>query len=103
IGGGQKPPVHLLPLGVFVASCHDVARARTGGVTVLEHASRLTSMAPTRRRVLAGAAASLPLLGGAARAAGEPIQIGWVGPLSPPGGYAEGTNMKNAAEIAAIE
>ncbi len=58
----------------------------------------------TRRGVLAsaGAAASLPLLGRRARAA-DPIRIGWVGPLSPPGGYAEGTNMKNAAEIAATE
>ncbi|HEY7576916.1 MAG TPA: ABC transporter substrate-binding protein [Acetobacteraceae bacterium] len=68
-----------------------------------ETASRVTSIAPSRRRVLVGAAASLPLLGSRARAAGEPIQIGWVGPLSPPGGYAEGTNMKNAAEIAATE
>src|SRR6202012_501179 len=29
--------------------------------------------------------------------------IGWVGPLSPPGGYAEGTNMKNAATMAEAE
>lgn len=50
----------------------------------------------------AGAAASLPLLGRRARAA-DPIVIGWVGPLSPPGGYAEGTNMKNAAAIAVEE
>ena len=50
----------------------------------------------------AGATASLPLLGGRARAA-DPIVIGWVGPLSPPGGYAEGTNMKNAAAIALAE
>ncbi len=59
----------------------------------------------TRRSVLAnaGAVASLPLIGRAARAAGEPIQIGWVGPLSPPGGYAEGTNMKNAAQLAMDE
>jgi branched-chain amino acid transport system substrate-binding protein len=57
---------------------------------------------PTRRAVLAGTAAALPLLGRRARAA-DPISIGWVGPLSPPGGYAEGTNMKNAAEIAAAE
>jgi branched-chain amino acid transport system substrate-binding protein len=59
-------------------------------------------VAPTRRAVLAGAAAALPLLSRRARAA-DPISIGWVGPLSPPGGYAEGTNMKNAAEIAAAE
>ena len=58
--------------------------------------SRTGSITHTRRHVLAGAAAALPLLGRRARAA-EPIRIGWVGPLSPPGGYAEGTNMKNAA------
>jgi branched-chain amino acid transport system substrate-binding protein len=56
----------------------------------------------TRRGLLAGAAASLPLSGRRARAA-DPIAIGWVGPLSPPGGYAEGANMKHAAEIAAEE
>ena len=44
----------------------------------------------------------LPLLGRRTRAA-EPISIGWVGPLSPPGGYAEGANMKNAAMLAAEE
>lgn len=59
-----------------------------------------------RRSVLAAsaaatAAATLPLIG-RARAA-DPIVIGWVGPLSPPGGYAEGTNMKNAAGIALDE
>jgi branched-chain amino acid transport system substrate-binding protein len=63
-------------------------------------------LSPTvgRRAALAGAgaAATLPLLGRRARAA-EPINIGWVGPLSPPGGYAEGTNMKNAAVQAAEE
>jgi branched-chain amino acid transport system substrate-binding protein len=55
-----------------------------------------------RRAILAaaGGAAALPLLGRRTRAA-EPIPIGWVGPLSPPGGYAEGTNMKNAAALAA--
>jgi branched-chain amino acid transport system substrate-binding protein len=57
-----------------------------------------------RRSVLrvAGAAATLPLLRRRARAA-DPIVLGWVGPLSPPGGYAEGTNMKNAAELAEQE
>src|ERR1700758_1822254 len=57
-----------------------------------------------RRDMLAaaGAVATLPLLGRRARAA-DPIRIGWVGPLSPPGGYAEGTNMKNAAALAAEE
>ena len=39
---------------------------------------------------------------GAPRAA-DPIKIGWVGPLSPPGGYAEGALMKQAAELAADE
>jgi len=33
----------------------------------------------------------------------EPIKVGWVGPLTPPGGYAEGALMKQAAEIAAEE
>src|SRR6516225_894738 len=63
-----------------------------------------TVSVPTRRDLLAGAgvAASLPLLARRARAA-DPIAIGWVGPLSPPGGYAEGANMKHAAEIAAEE
>jgi branched-chain amino acid transport system substrate-binding protein len=57
-----------------------------------------------RRKVLAaaGGAAALPLIGHRARAA-EPINIGWVGPLSPPGGYAEGANMKTAAEMAVTE
>ncbi|MBN8903545.1 MAG: ABC transporter substrate-binding protein, partial [Rhodospirillales bacterium] len=50
----------------------------------------------------AGAAATLPMIGNRARAA-DPIVLGWVGPLSPPGGYAEGTNMKYAAEIALDE
>src|SRR5262252_5458549 len=35
--------------------------------------------------------------------AADPIKVGWVGPLSPPGGYAEGALMKQAAEIAAEE
>jgi branched-chain amino acid transport system substrate-binding protein len=66
--------------------------------------TRETIGAPSRRDVLAGAgvAASLPLLGRSGHAA-EPIPIGWVGPLSPPGGYAEGTNMKNAAQMAEDE
>lgn len=57
-----------------------------------------------RRAVLAGgaAAATLPLVRRRACAA-DPIKIGWVGPLSPPGGYAEGTNMKNAAMLASDE
>jgi branched-chain amino acid transport system substrate-binding protein len=60
-----------------------------------------TAFHPSRRDVLAaaGGAAALPLIGRHARAA-ETIRIGWVGPLSPPGGYAEGTNMKNAAALA---
>src|SRR5262249_41417952 len=35
--------------------------------------------------------------------AADPIKVGWVGPLSPPGGYAEGALMKQAAEVAAEE
>jgi len=33
----------------------------------------------------------------------DAIKVGWVGPLSPPGGYAEGALMKQAAELAAEE
>jgi branched-chain amino acid transport system substrate-binding protein len=40
---------------------------------------------------------------GAPLNAAEPIKIGWVGPLSPPGGYAEGALMKDAAQLAADE
>jgi branched-chain amino acid transport system substrate-binding protein len=40
---------------------------------------------------------------GAPLNAAEPIKVGWVGPLSPPGGYAEGALMKQAAELAAEE
>ncbi|HYB40841.1 MAG TPA: ABC transporter substrate-binding protein [Candidatus Methylomirabilis sp.] len=47
-------------------------------------------------------AASSPLAGAPARAA-DPIKVGWVGPLSPPGGYAEGALMKQAAQLAAEE
>jgi len=59
----------------------------------------------TRRAALAaaGAAAATPLIGRRARAAGEPIVIGCVGPLSPPGGYAEGILMKDAILMAADE
>ena len=33
----------------------------------------------------------------------DTIKVGWVGPLSPPGGYAEGALMKQAAQLAADE
>jgi branched-chain amino acid transport system substrate-binding protein len=52
--------------------------------------------------VAAIALAASQLIGTTAKAA-DPIKVGWVGPLSPPGGYAEGTLMKQAAEIAAEE
>jgi|SRR5579872_785025 len=35
--------------------------------------------------------------------AAEPILLGWVGPLSPPGGYAAGQEMKWAAQLAVDE
>jgi branched-chain amino acid transport system substrate-binding protein len=35
--------------------------------------------------------------------AADPIKVGWVGPLSPPGGYADGTLMKQGAEMAVEE
>ena len=57
-----------------------------------------------RRRdlLIAGAGvATAPLLGRRSWAATEPVRFGWVGPLSPPGGYAEGILMKDAAVMAA--
>jgi branched-chain amino acid transport system substrate-binding protein len=45
---------------------------------------------------------SSQFLGVPAKAA-DPIKVGWVGPLSPPGGYAEGALMRQAAELAAEE
>src|SRR5215470_13761678 len=54
--------------------------------------------------VLIGAVvvAASQLVGVPARAA-DPIKVGWVGPLSPPGGYAEGALMKQSAQLAADE
>ena len=61
----------------------------------------------TRRDALVAAALSAALPASLARAAdapkGAPIVIGWVGPLSPPGGYAEGILMKNGAQMAVEE
>ncbi|MGH7211968.1 MAG: ABC transporter substrate-binding protein, partial [Acetobacteraceae bacterium] len=61
----------------------------------------------TRRDALVAAALSAALPARLARAAdapkGAPIVIGWVGPLSPPGGYAEGILMKDGAQMAVDE
>jgi len=61
----------------------------------------------TRREALVAAALSAALPARFARAAdapkGPPIVIGWVGPLSPPGGYAEGILMKDGAQMAVDE
>ncbi len=90
-------------------SQHDDARRELGitpkGITPegITPKGITPSLLLTRRAALAAAAASVPLLGQRARAAGQPIVIGWVGPLSPPGGYAEGILMKDAAEMAAAE
>ena len=43
--------------------------------------------------IAAIAIAATQLIGTTAKAA-DPIKVGWVGPLSPPGGYAEGALMK---------
>src|SRR5579863_9424277 len=51
----------------------------------------------TAALLLSGAA----VISGSAYAADDTIKIGWVGPLSPPGGYAEGALMKQAAQLAA--
>jgi len=54
--------------------------------------------------VLIGALVMVPTQFTAAPAqAQNTIKIGWVGPLSPPGGYAEGALMKQAAQLAADE
>lgn len=62
-------------------------------------------IAPGRRDLLLGgaSAAAIALTARRAAAAGPPIKLGWVGPLSPPGGYAEGILMKDAAAMAAEE
>jgi branched-chain amino acid transport system substrate-binding protein len=53
---------------------------------------------------LIGGLIVFPLLStGTPADAAEPIKVGWVGPLSPPGGYAEGALMKQAAQLAADE
>src|SRR5262249_21573586 len=69
---------------------------------------RKTMLVQGRRHVAASLAG---LIGGLVAAqfmaapakAADPIKVGWVGPLSPPGGYAEGALMKQAAELAAEE
>jgi len=71
--------------------------------TTPQHTAARTGLGRRRMLQAAGVASALPLFGRTARAAGEPIVLGWVGPLSPPGGYAEGTNMKNAAQLAEAE
>lgn len=55
----------------------------------------------TKNRWFTVLALSFGLVGVASAA--EPIKIGWVGPLSPPGGYTGGQEMKWAAELAATE
>lgn len=58
-------------------------------------------MANFTRFLLAASAVMMSLAGSALAA--EPIKIGWVGPLSPPGGYSAGQEMKWAAQLAADE
>src|SRR5215510_12237995 len=76
-------------------------RHKNGGATMRVITSRRLTGALVILIVGAVIAAS-EFLGTPARAA-DPIKVGWVGPLSPPGGYAEGALMKQAAEIAAEE
>src|SRR5256712_10295692 len=66
----------------------------------VKHSWRVTGR--VLRVIAAIAIAATQLIGTTAKAA-DPIKVGWVGPLSPPGGYAEGALMKQAAEIAAEE
>ena len=53
--------------------------------------------------LIGGIAIGSSHFGGSPAQAADPIKVGWVGPLSPPGGYAEGALMKQAAELAAEE
>jgi branched-chain amino acid transport system substrate-binding protein len=53
--------------------------------------------------VLGGLILALALLIAAPAQGADPIRIGWVGPLSPPGGYADGTLMKQGAQMAVEE
>jgi len=53
--------------------------------------------------LIGGIAIGSSQIGGTPAQAADPIKVGWVGPLSPPGGYAEGALMKQAAELAAEE
>jgi branched-chain amino acid transport system substrate-binding protein len=56
-----------------------------------------------RVRRFVALALTAPLLFSGAAVSQEAIPIGWVGPLSPPGGYAAGQLMRWAAELAADE
>jgi branched-chain amino acid transport system substrate-binding protein len=57
-----------------------------------------------RLALLIGGLVIIPVqLMGVQVSAAEPIKVGWVGPLSPPGGYAEGALMKQATELAIEE
>lgn len=53
--------------------------------------------------LISGIAIGGSQIGGTPAQAADAIKVGWVGPLSPPGGYAEGALMKQAAELAAEE
>ncbi len=53
--------------------------------------------------LIGGIAIGWSQIGGTPAQAADAIKVGWVGPLSPPGGYAEGALMKQAAELAAEE
>ncbi len=91
------------PCGRGITVTHDDEDRRRG------YAGTRLPPGLTRRDALAAAALSAALPATLARRAfaatptGAPIVIGWVGPLSPPGGYAEGILMKNAAQMAADE
>jgi branched-chain amino acid transport system substrate-binding protein len=96
--------------GGYGASVADRERKRTSSAQPAPHGRRWGMCVKGGRHVTARLVA---LIGGSiivpalslwplAQAA-EPIKVGWVGPLSPPGGYAEGALMKQAAELAAEE
>src|SRR5690349_19940331 len=72
-------------------------------------AMRMTRRSTGRRRLAAKLAGLMGVIViassqfmGTPRAA-DPIKVGWDRPMSPPGGYAEGALMKQAAELASAE
>src|SRR5690349_19521099 len=114
--GRETRPLGIPPVRACLPDDRDGIVAAVSGEhrSTAHHRERRPTMEMTRRitgrwRVAAKLAVLIGVIVvassqfmGTPRAA-DPIKIGWVGPLSPPGGYAEGALMKQAAELAAAE